>query len=81
MTVLLRQRMRNHLRRSRPEKILNVFQRIRLRLVQALRRSANHTSCLVTKAMSDRLLDRCIDTYFVCIAPLCVPIHSPPLRP
>ena len=44
LTVLLRQTMRNRLRRSRPKKILNVFQRIRLRFFQALRRSPARTS-------------------------------------
>ncbi len=35
LTFLLRRTIRGHLRRSRPEKILNVFQRIRLRFFQA----------------------------------------------
>jgi hypothetical protein len=33
--ILLRQTIRRHLRRSRPETILNVFHRIRLRLFRA----------------------------------------------
>jgi hypothetical protein len=52
LTILLRRTIRNHLRRSRPEKILNVFQRIRLRFFRA----CGLASGLVTKAMSDRLL-------------------------
>ena len=40
MIVLLRRTIRSHLRRSRPEKILNVFQRIHLRFFRALRRSS-----------------------------------------
>ena len=35
LTVLLRRMIRTHLRRSRPEKFLNVFQRIHLRLFPA----------------------------------------------
>ena len=35
LTVRLRQTIHDHLRRSRPEKILNVFQRIRFRFFQA----------------------------------------------
>jgi hypothetical protein len=35
LTVLLRRTIRNHLRRSRLEKILNVFQRIHLRFFRA----------------------------------------------
>ena len=35
LTVLLRRMIRTHLRRSRPEKILNVFQRIPLRFFPA----------------------------------------------
>jgi len=35
MTVLLRRTIRDHLRRSRPRKILNVFQRIHLRFFRA----------------------------------------------
>jgi hypothetical protein len=35
LTVLLRRTIRDHLRRSRLEKILNVFQRIHLRFFRA----------------------------------------------
>ena len=44
MTILLRQTMRNHLRRSRPERILNVFQRIRLRFFHACGLASGRTS-------------------------------------
>ena len=44
LTFLLRRTIRDHLRRSRLEKILNVFQRIRLRFFRALRRSSGNTS-------------------------------------
>ncbi len=42
--VLLRQATCRHLRRSRPETILNVFQRIRLRVFHALRRSSTSSA-------------------------------------
>ena len=57
LTVLLRRMIRTHMRRSRPEKILNVFQRIHLRFFSGLRPCIR--PCLfrlVTKAISDRLL-------------------------
>ncbi len=44
LTVLLRRTIRDHLRRSRPEKILNVFQRIRLRFFQACGLASGRTS-------------------------------------
>jgi hypothetical protein len=57
LTVLLWRMICTHLRRSRPEKILNVFQRIRLRFLRACGlASGPHLLRLVTKAMSDRLL-------------------------
>ncbi len=56
LTFLLRRTIRNHLRRSRPEKILNVFQRIRLRFFQACGLASGRASFAVTKPMSDRLL-------------------------
>jgi hypothetical protein len=57
LTVLLRRTIRNHLRRSRPEKILNVFQRIHLRFFSGLAPLIwPRLLRLVTKAMSDRLL-------------------------
>jgi len=50
-----------HLRRSRLEKILNVFQRIRLRFFSSLRpRIYPQLLCLATKDYSDRLLARII---------------------
>jgi hypothetical protein len=57
LTVLLGRMIRTHLRRSRPEKILNVFQRIHLRFFSGLRPCIRpYLFRLVTKAMSDRLL-------------------------
>jgi len=57
LTVLLRRTIRDHLRRSRPEKILNVFQRIRLRFFRACGLASGRTSFASSRtAMSDRLL-------------------------
>ena len=57
LTVLLRRTIRDHLRRARPEKILNVFQRIRLRFFQACGLASGRTSFASSRtAMSDRLL-------------------------
>ena len=44
LTFLLRRTIRCHLRRSRSEKILNVFQRIRLRFSQACGLASSRTS-------------------------------------
>jgi hypothetical protein len=44
LTILLRRMICNHLRRSRPEKILNVFRRMHLRFFRALRRSSGRPS-------------------------------------
>jgi hypothetical protein len=44
MTILLRRTIRDHLRRSRPEKILNVFQRIHLWFFQACGLASGRTS-------------------------------------
>jgi len=44
MTVLLRQTIRDHLRRARSEKILNVLQRIHLRFFQACGLASGRTS-------------------------------------
>ena len=44
LTVLLRRTIRDHLRRSRPEKILNVFQRIHLRFFRACGLASRRTS-------------------------------------
>jgi hypothetical protein len=44
LTFLLRRTICDHLRRSRPEKILNVFQRIRLRFFQACGLASDRTS-------------------------------------
>jgi hypothetical protein len=47
----------DHLRRARPTKILNVFQRIRLRFFQACGLASAHTSFASSRtAMSHRLL-------------------------
>ena len=56
MIVLLRRTIRSHLRRSRPEKILNVFQRIHLRFFLARASHPAPLIRLVTNTMSDRLL-------------------------
>jgi hypothetical protein len=57
LTVLLRRTIRDHLRRSRPEKILNVFQRIRLRFFRACGLASGRISLASSRtAMSDRLL-------------------------
>jgi len=58
MTVLLWRTIRGHLRRSRPEKILNVFQRIHLRFFRACGLASGRTSFASSRtAMSDRLLE------------------------
>src|SRR2546423_2160429 len=44
LTFLLRRTIRNHLRRARPEKILNVFQRIHLRFFRACGLASGRTS-------------------------------------
>ena len=57
LTFLLRRTIRDHLRRSRPEKILNVFQRIHLRFFRACGLASGRTSFASSRtAMSDRLL-------------------------
>ena len=57
MAILLRRTIRDHLRRSRPEKILNVFQRIRLRFFRACGLASGRTSFASSRtALSDRLL-------------------------
>src|SRR3990172_12801078 len=57
LTVLLRRTICGHLRRSRPEKILNVFQRIHLRFFRACGLASGRTSFASSRtAMSDRLL-------------------------
>ena len=57
LTVLLRRTIRDHLRRARLEKILNVFQRIRLRFFRACGLASGHTSFASSRAaMSGRLL-------------------------
>jgi len=57
LTVLLRRMIHDQLRRARPEKILNVFQRIRLRFFQACGLASGRTSFASSRtAMSDRLL-------------------------
>ena len=55
--ILLRQTICRHLRRSRPQEILDVFQRIRLRFLGACGlASASSSLRLATKDYSDRLL-------------------------
>ena len=59
LTFLLWQTIRGHLRRSRPEKILNVFvcQRIRLRFFRACGLASGRTSFASSRTVtSDRLL-------------------------
>ena len=57
LTVLLRRTIFDHLRRARPEKILNVFQRIRLRFFRACGLASGRTSFASPRtATSDRLL-------------------------
>ena len=57
LTVLLRRTICDHLRRARPEKILNGFQRIHLRFFHACGLASGHTSFASSRrAMSDRLL-------------------------
>ena len=57
MPSLLRRTMRDHLRRSRPEKILNVFQRIRFRFFQACGLASGRTSFASSRRpMPGRLL-------------------------
>ena len=57
LTFLLRQTIHDHLRRSRPEKILNVFRRIHLRFFRACGLASGHTSFASSRtAKSDRLL-------------------------
>ena len=63
LTGLLRRTIRDHLRRSRPEKILTVFQRIHLRFFQACGLASGRTSFASSRtAMSDRLLAGCEKT-------------------
>ena len=57
LIFLLRRTIHGHLRRSRPEKILNGFQRIHLRFFQACGLASSRTSFASSRtAMSDRLL-------------------------
>ncbi|MDF0674473.1 MAG: hypothetical protein P0120_09100 [Nitrospira sp.] len=57
LTFLLRRRMHQHLLRSRPRKILNVFQRIRLRFFVACGLASTSAYFASSRtAMSDRLL-------------------------
>jgi putative ABC transport system substrate-binding protein len=56
-TFLLRRTIRHHLRRARPETILNVFQRIHLRFFRACGLASGRTSFASSRtAKSDRLL-------------------------
>src|SRR5213593_1932759 len=57
LTFLLRRTILDHLRRSRPEKILNVFQRIHLRFFRACGLASGRTSFAASRtAMPARLL-------------------------
>jgi len=57
LTFLLRRTICHHLRRARPEKILNVFQRIHLRFFRACGLASGRTSFASSRtATSDRLL-------------------------
>src|SRR5713101_1165261 len=57
LTILLRRTICGHLRRARPEKILNVFQRIRLRFFRACGLASGRTFFASSRmATSDRLL-------------------------
>ena len=63
LTVLLRQTIRDHLRRARPEKILHVFQPIHLRFFRACGLVSGRTSFASSRAaMSNRLLDTKLHT-------------------
>jgi len=56
-TVLLRRTIRDHLYRSQPDKILNVFQRIHLQFFLACGLASGLTSFTSSRtAMSDKLL-------------------------
>ena len=57
LIVLLRRTIHDHLRRARPEKILNIFQRIRLRFFRACGLVSGCTSFASSRTpMSGRLL-------------------------
>src|SRR4029077_18088214 len=57
LTFLLRRTICHHLSRARPEKILNVFQRIHLRFFRACGLASGRTSFASSRtAKSDRLL-------------------------
>src|SRR6266404_2410409 len=57
LTFLLRRTIRHHLRRSRPEKIINVFHQIHLRFFRACGLASGRTSFASSRtAKSDRLL-------------------------
>jgi hypothetical protein len=59
--------MCGHLRRSRPEKLLNVFQRIHLRSFRSCGLASDRTSLASSRtAMSDRLLTHMIHERFCC---------------
>ena len=57
LTVLLRRTIHDHLRRARPEKILNIFQRTPFRFFRACGLASGRTFFASSRtAMSDRLL-------------------------
>ena len=56
LTVLLQRTIHDHLRRARPEKAFNIFQRIRLRFFRACGFASGRTSFASSRTpMSDRL--------------------------
>ena len=56
LTVLLRRTIHDHLRRARPEKTFNIFQRIRLRFFRACGLASGRTSFALSRTpMSDKL--------------------------
>jgi putative ABC transport system substrate-binding protein len=77
LTVLLWRTIRNYLHRSRPETILNVFQRIDLRFVRACGLASCRTYCTSSRtAMPDRLLASWAVVGFVLLLGLYTPYVS-----
>ncbi len=72
LTFLLRRTIRNHLLRSRPEKILNVFQRTHLRFFRTCGLASGRTSfASIRTAMASRLLAARTVIGLVCLLGLC----------
>ena len=75
LTILLRRTIRDHLRRARPEKVLNVFQRIHLQFFRACGLASGRTSFASSRtAMSNRLLDTELHTGLLTMS-LCTTIR------